>query len=403
MKAVHIAVKDVREILADKKSLFFIVLLPVFFTVFMGLVLNAAYEGEEEIIIPIGVANADGDSFLSKLLIDKVDESGVLDVELVGPEAADDAERRVARRDLAAVLRIPTGYSNRASGQSDAQPVIVVDRTNEAGDAARSVLETAVGRVAQAVRIAEIVLGRRYSGSDDAQFQLIVEDAVDRWEDPPLRMDVRPTMTETDATAPSMSGFIQASSGMMIQFSIMGLITGAMVLLVERNAGALSRLLTTPVRRSSVIAGHTAAMFVLVLTQQIVLILVGQLGLGVDYFSAPLATLLVAVSLSAWAAALGLFISTICKSEDQVVVVSLVAMFAFSGLGGAWFPLDIAGKTFAAIGHALPTAWAIDGYQNVSLRGLGVRSVLLPSAVVAAYGLFFYVLAVFRFRYDTSR
>ncbi len=141
-------------------------------------------------------------------------------------------------------------------------------------------------------------------------------------------------------------------------------------------------------------------MFVLTFVQQLILMLVGRLIFGVKYFSAPVAVLLVAAALSLWAAALGLLIGTVSRKEDHVVLFSLIAMLVFSALGGAWFPLDIAGEAFATVGHFTPTAWALDGYQNVVLRRLSLQSVLVPCGVVAAYALLFFVPAVAFLKYE---
>jgi ABC-2 type transport system permease protein len=75
-------------------------------------------------------------------------------------------------------------------------------------------------------------------------------------------------------------------------------------------------------------------------------------------------------------------------------------MFAFSALGGAWFPLEITGKTFSTIGHLTPLAWAIDGFQNILVRSLGLGSVVLPVGVLMVYGAICFGLAVWRFRYE---
>jgi ABC-2 type transport system permease protein len=69
-------------------------------------------------------------------------------------------------------------------------------------------------------------------------------------------------------------------------------------------------------------------------------------------------------------------------------------------MGGAIFPLDITGKTFAAIGHLLPSAWAIDGFQNIILRSAGVGSILLLAGILLAYALLFFSLAAWRFRFE---
>lgn len=76
----------------------------------------------------------------------------------------------------------------------------------------------------------------------------------------------------------------------------------------------------------------------------------------------------------------------------------MAAMFAFSALGGAWFPLDGAGATFAAIGRLMPSAWAMIGLQNLIVRGLDLSSVWQPVAILLAYAAAFFGVAVWRFR-----
>jgi ABC-2 type transport system permease protein len=61
-------------------------------------------------------------------------------------------------------------------------------------------------------------------------------------------------------------------------------------------------------------------------------------------------------------------------------------------------PLEYTGATFRAIGHASPVAWALDGFKNIALRGLGFNSVLLPVAALAGYALLFFMLAAWRFQ-----
>jgi ABC-2 type transport system permease protein len=136
---------------------------------------------------------------------------------------------------------------------------------------------------------------------------------------------------------------------------------------------------------------------VVVFSQELILVLLGQLAFGVDYLAQPLATLIVMLCVALWAAGLGLLIGVVAD-EDRVILLAMMAMFLISALGGAWFPLEITGPVFSTIGHFTPGAWAMDGFQNVLLRGLGVESVLLPALVMLAYAALFFGLAVWRFR-----
>ena len=173
-----------------------------------------------------------------------------------------------------------------------------------------------------------------------------------------------------------------------------------MLLVLERKTHCLQRLLTTPIKRAEVIGGHILAMFLVVFAQETLLVGLGQLVFGVDYLREPAAVLLMMVALALWAASLGLLIGALAKKEDQVIVLCLIAMFVFSAMGGAWFPLDVAGKAFSAIGHVLPSAWAMDGFQNIVMRGLGFNSVLLPAGILLAYALAFFGLALWRFKFE---
>jgi hypothetical protein len=48
----------------------------------------------------------------------------------------------------------------------------------------------------------------------------------------------------------------------------------------------------------------------------------------------------------------------------------------------------------------MPTAWAMDGFQNLLVRGLGLNSVLLPAGVLGLYALAFFGLALWRFEFE---
>jgi ABC-2 type transport system permease protein len=80
-----------------------------------------------------------------------------------------------------------------------------------------------------------------------------------------------------------------------------------------------------------------------------------------------------------------------------------MGMFVFSALGGAWFSFEGAGRAFVFIGRLTPGAWAMEGFQNIIIRGLGLSSVLIPTAVLLAYAASFFGLAVWRFRAELEK
>lgn len=414
MRLRTLALKDLQQILRDRKSALFLVIMPILFTVFFGLVFhpedNSATASDPR--LPVGLVNEEAGGLVGLHLETLLAASDVIrPVVLTEAEAAaDQASQMVADGDLAAVVRVPAGYSQAIGAGQAASLAVIADQGTSAGRAAVTALETVTGRLLGAVETAHLSVAAyaaQASFADDAAQQAYFEAAFTAaaaaWGDPPLSATVTlatgpATSDEDQPTVPS--GFMQSSAGMIVQFAVFGLISSAMLLVLERKTGALARMLTTPISRVEVIGGHIAAMLVIVLAQEALLILVGQFAFGVNYLHEPAGVALMALALAVWAASLGLLIGAVARKEEQVIVICLIAMFVLAGMGGAWFPLEVAGQAFSTLGHLLPTAWAMDGFQNIIVRGLGFNSVLLPAGVLLAYAAAFFGLAVWRFKFE---
>ncbi|HEX5943553.1 MAG TPA: ABC transporter permease [Anaerolineales bacterium] len=410
MRILVLAYKDLLQILKDWKSGLFLLVMPILFTLFFGFVFGGSHNSKPDVDprLPVGVINRDGGRLASNLER-LLEGSEVIRPVVLDEREAEQVNQMVEDGDLAAVVTIPNGYTTQLLADQPLLLEVLVTTSQPAGQTTSKAIETVTGRLLGAVEAAHIAINAMESrdGSMDASTrQVNLEDnlaqAISAWEEPALTVVVEKATGEAlqDQEAVSLSGFAQASSGMMVQFSIFGLITSAMVLVLERKSGTLQRLMSSPIRHMEVIAGHVLAMFLVIFTQQLILVLLGQFVFRVNYLRQPFAVLLMIATLSLWAASLGLLISAISRREDQVITLSLIAMFIFAAMGGAWFPLEVAGEAFAAIGHVLPTAWAMDGFQNILMRGLGLQSVLMPAGILLAYALGFFGVAIWRFRFE---
>ena len=397
MRTLDLALKDLSQILRDWKSGLFLLVMPLLFTLFFGFVFGASSKPEVDPRLPVGVVDQDK-GMLAADLKTLLENSEVVRPVILDEEKAKQANTMVRDGDLAAVVVIPPGFTDQLLADQSLPLEVIMDQAQPAGQTVSRALETVTGRLLGAVEAAHISA----NAVKETNIQESIAQAIATWKNPALTVSVvkatgGATQNEPEA---SNSGFAQASAGMMVQFSIFGLITSAMVLVLERKSGTLQRLLSSPIRRWEVIAGHILAMFCIIFAQQLILVLIGQFVFGVNYMRQPWAILLLITVLSLWAASLGLLISAISRKEDQVITLSLIAMFIFAAMGGAWFPLEVAGKAFAAIGHLMPTAWAMDGFQNILMRGLGFQSVLVPVGILVGYALAFFGLAIWHFRFE---
>ena len=406
MRALELARKDLVQIFRDKRSLLFLALMPLVFTLFFGFTMGKPAASTEDTRLKIGLIDQDGGALLSRSFKDLLSASTTVQpVEVADPGAV---EQMVRSGILAAALTIPSGFTAGSIQGNPPSLYFVVDERSEAGQTARSAIQTTTTRISGSVHMAvfsaDAYVSQTAFASEAARL-VFIEDAVQRsmraWQSPNavVRM-TGPSLASDNQDAQPANPYAQFSPGMMVMFAVFGLSQTAMVMVIERRSGALARLLTTPMRRFELIGGHILGMFVVVFAQQLFLVGFGQVALKLDYLSQPLATLLLMVALSLWVSTLGLMIGTLARGEEQVTLYSMIAMFLFSALGGTWFPLEMTGKVFSTIGHLMPTAWAMDGFQNIAMRGLGLSSVLLPVGVLLFYTLAFFGLALWRFKFE---
>jgi ABC-2 type transport system permease protein len=404
MRVLALVLKDLRQISQDRKSAIFLVLMPILFTLFFGVAFAAT---EAETRLPVGWINHDPQGVLSAALLDWLAASdSIRPIPLEGEEA-EQAEAMVGDGRLAGAVVVPEGFSARVAAGERLPLTMIALRGTPAGQTASAAVQAATKRLLGGLQSAHI-------SADTVQAQLPAEQGADHrslveeasaltnaaWQEPALSVVMKAAVHSPASQARIPQGFAQSSPGMIVQFAVFSLITSAMLLVLERKSGALQRLLTTPMHPVEVIAGHLLAMFVVVFLQEVLLVALGQFAFGVDYLHAPAATLLMMLTLALWAASLGLLIGAGARAEQRVVTFSLIAMFVFAALGGAWFPLEVAGKGFAAVGRFMPSAWAMEGFQNIAVRGLGLGSALLPAGILLAYALAFFGLAAWRFRFE---
>jgi len=397
MRIFDLALKDLSQIFRDKKSLLFLVAMPIVFTVFMGFAYrNTGADEQADNRIPLAVVNPEPDGVLNKALFARLETSDSVHAVEMNETDAMDALRK---GDMAGVLLIPVGFSEHAVAGEAAQLTLIADPVSAQGQSLYQLLRTPVTQLMSAVEISQasvdLVAAKDATAEQSAAFEM----AWSKWN---ATSKISLVKIEQAIAAPTSdwtggNPYNQSSPGILVMFAIFGLVTSAQILVQERKSRTLQRLITTAMQPWQIVAGHMLAMFAITFLQTAMLVIFGQLVLKVDYLREPLGILLLSVTLGLWIASLGLLIGVVAKEENQVILYSMVAMFLFSALGGAWFPLETSGGAFAAIGKVMPSAWAMNGFQNILIRGLGMGSVWTAVGVLSAYALFFFVLAVWRF------
>jgi ABC-2 type transport system permease protein len=396
MRIFDLALKDLSQIFRDKKSILFLVAMPIVFTIFMGFAYQTGSDENVDNRIPLAVVNPEPEGVLNKALFTRLAASDSIHAEEMTQDAALDALRN---GNAAGVLILPVGFSEKVSAGEAAQLTLIADPVSAQGQSLYQLLRTPITQLMSAVEISRVSVDIVASKDAFAEQSSAFDLAWSKWN---TTSKIALVKIEQAIAAPSSdwtggNPYNQSSPGILVMFAIFGLVTSAQILVQERKSRTLQRLITTAMQPWQIVAGHMLAMFSITFLQTAMLVIFGQLVLKVDYLREPFGILLLAASMGLWVASLGLLIGVVAKEEQQVILYSMVAMFLFSALGGAWFPLETSGGAFAAIGKIMPSAYAMNGFQNILIRGLGLGSVWTAVGVLSAYALFFFVLAVWRF------
>jgi ABC-2 type transport system permease protein len=392
IRILDITLKDLMQLLRDVKTFMFLLFMPVIFTFLFGYAFGGFSSGESDSRLPVGFVSRD-DHWLTDSLHDLLLESDVIRLDENIFLSSADLEKLVADGDLAAVIIVPNEYGRALLKDKTARLVVIADKNTSAWTTIEAELLRLTSRLDGAVRTATIIEQLDVEG---LPFDYAFERSLSAWDEPPIAIDETTSLAVKKSS--NENALAHTAPGMMLQFAIAGLLTAAQVIVAERKTRTLQRLLTTATSRFHIVLGHYLAIFLLIFTQFIILILFAQFILKVDYLRLPAGTLLVAISAALCISALGLLIGILARTEEQAIMFSLIPMFVFAGLGGAWVPLEVTGPTFQTIGHLSPVAWGMDGFENIVARGLGFNAVLLPSMALIGYAVFFFILAVQRFR-----
>ena len=392
IRILDIALKDLLQMRRDFKTFLFLIIMPVAFTLLFGYAFGGfSSGGAGDSRLPVGYLDQDG-GWVSKALHGLLTDSEVIRLDENTAYTAADLEQLVTDKKLAAAVIVPAGYGRTMVAHDSARLTVFADTNGPSWTTIQAELVAVASQLDSAIQTATVI--DEVDGTR-IPFDYAFDQTLSKWKDPPISI-AETTSSVIPTTSSQTMSLAHTAPGMMLQFAIAGLLTAAQIIVTERKSRTLQRLLTTATSRVDILLGHYLAIFSILFTQFLLLIAFAQLALKINYLRLPAATLLVAFCAALCIAALGLLIGILAQSAEQAVVFSIIPMFVLAGLGGAWVPLEYTGATFQLIGHASPVAWAMDGFENISVRGFGIESVLLPAAVLAGYAVLFFMLAAWR-------
>ena len=212
----------------------------------------------------------------------------------------------------------------------------------------------------------------------------------------------QPFSVEQKATETSnLTRFDYTFSG-LIGFSIMSLAIFGMAntFPAEKKTGSLRRLRATPLRTSQLILA-TALEYMLVGTLSVIgMFIVGILlfdfQMRGDYITLGIFTLIGIFCMFGF----GLAIGGWAKNENQSAPLSNLVAFPLMFLSGVFFPIFLMPEWLQKIAHYLPLTPIVDGIRLICTENASLVDLGPELAIIIAWTISIYVLAVKVFRWE---
>ncbi len=405
-KISTIAFLYIKTTYASRTTLIFSIAMPLLFTFVIGQAMQGFAPGTPAESWPLLVADAD-ESDLSANLLARLEANPAVRVEMTD---RDTALAALEADEAIAALVIPAGFGEglASGGSADLEFHQNVDRLTraqilaQAVDAASAELSGSLAIAELSARVAENV-GLFEGASPEAQAsyqRAAFTEAESEWASgAPVAVQTKAVTRLEDAPDVPL-GAAQSSPGMLVMYALFFTFGGGTTLLAERDEGTLRRLLVMPMHKGTMMTGKLLGIFLGALIQMGIMIVAGQFVFNVSWGQSPAALTLLLLAYGFAGTTLGLMVAALARTLAQANAMSTIVVMALASLGGAWWPIEIVPAWMRQLALALPTGWAMRGFHDIITRGLGVSAVLLETGVLAAFGLAFLLIGVWRFRYE---
>ena len=421
MTTLAVAWKELQELLKDRGLLVVLFLMPLLMALFISSANAASYADEGEgagpavIRLDVFVVNQDTGPYGAQV-VSALNEMNMLDVTML--TSAEDADQQVADGKAQAAIIIPADFSQKIDAYESTKVQIITDPTQAAfaslvnGLAGYALTPVVLqGEVQHGIRTVLDESGLLENASPEvrraieAQNLGVIMTRLQALISEPF-IALRSENTAGEETAePPFNFFTFFVPGFTVMFAFFNISAVAGTINSEKDAGTFRRLLAAPISRGAIIAGKMLT-YVAIVSLQVLL----MFGVAGGFFGMPLGhslagLVVITLALGFVVAALGMLLAALIRTRSQAESVGTILSLILAGLGGC-IPMGVLTPLYrqegllASISRLTPHSYALDGYYRLMAEGAGLGDVLPLAAVIVGIGIVFFVLAVWRFRFE---
>jgi ABC-2 type transport system permease protein len=190
--------------------------------------------------------------------------------------------------------------------------------------------------------------------------------------------------------------FVPGLIGTLTLITIVNLTAFAIVR--EREVGTLEQLMVTPIQPIEFIIGKTLPFFLIGLVEVAIVAAMGKLWFQVPFNGSVLVLLVGTCLFLLSALAIGLLISTLCKTQQQAFSSNFFVLNPMFILSGFSFPISSMPEALQWLTYLDPLRYFLVIIRDTYLKGVGFEAVWPQLAGLALLGFSLFSIAVLRMR-----
>lgn len=411
MKAIDIALKDVKQAFRNKTAVMFMFVVPILVTTLFFFIFGSGVDDDEEAFdLPqtsVQIVNLDQGEY-GEILVDVLRSEGLQDlIAVTQTDDVDIARSAVDHQESGVAVIIPEDFSavmQQTEGVAEVEiyqdptltlgPGIVTSIVSQLTDSF-SGSKIAVGTTIE--QLLEAGVGITPNVISNTVQSYILETQETGGQDGLIEIE---TSTGEAPNAGMMVGIVSfVMAGMMIFYAFFTGSSTVQSILTEEEQGTLPRLFSTPTSQSTILYGKFIASAVTIIIQVTVLLIFGNLVFNI-YWGDLLSVFLVVLGTVVSATTFGIFFVSLVKNSRQAGAImgggiTMLGMIGMSkiftlGLPNPPAALDIISLT-------VPQGWAMRGITTAMDSG-SIENILFSVFGMLVWSVVFFLIGNTRFK-----
>jgi ABC-2 type transport system permease protein len=182
-----------------------------------------------------------------------------------------------------------------------------------------------------------------------------------------------------------------------VLLSMTMVVIASIAIVRERERGTLEQLVVTPIGKTSLMLGKIVPFLLVGYIQISVILLLGRLLFHVPMRGSVALLYAVALPFIVASLAIGLFLSTLVKTQAQAMQLGFLFLLPNILLSGFMFPREAMPPLAQWIGAALPLTYFLRVLRDILLRGTGLESFWREMVALVGFSIVLIGLSVQRF------